>query len=828
MINLKKTIILAAIAVLALGGNSYASKIVNLQGKDYQVDTLKYVKVGPGTYYSYMLYSADTKKFRAHTLEMEMKGHDDVEFKMEIGQDSTLTAELISSIAKRKTTANKHYYAGVNADFYIVASNNAEYAGFPHMDCVMDGEVASTSWYEQAHNYGHFFMDYDKYMWCDNPKQSYTVTFPNGDLYNLSNINFGVYNNCLTLFNSKYGCQTRIAGTTDVRVKLAEGQTWGVNKDIILEVVDAASTSGHTKIKKDGAVLSGLGTAAAELATLKVGDKITYKVNMSLADYQVSPNIKEVSGGDVVLLKRGKVIYEAYRFINARDSNNPRTMFGYNEDRSKMMWCTIDGRQGGFSAGCTYQEGAEVMLSMGCYDAVNVDGGGSAEMYIAPFGIVNSPSDGKERPVANGLYAVLNAPEDNNIAELRFVDYSVNVPKYGYYKPKFYGYNKYGLLIDTNVQGAELSCGTELGEVIENGTSLMASGLGIHLLTASFNGVKATIPVNVVDSSFDLKYKTALVDGYNAYAPDVVSVIDGAEYKIANRALEWWSDDDAVATVNEKGEIMGLKNGSTTVHGKLGSSEIALAVTVEKPEARYMPVEANPDPATWKFTQIGGTLNEKASLPAGFNLKYTGKGGRSPYLKLSKAVQLYSLPDSIRIRINPGEASVNAVTFQIKTALDKSVTHKFAADIKCGIENSLTFPISDIIDVKERGNYPLTLNYINFGMGKSESGKEYEINIPGIEVVYTAVPNTGSVETVIGESAVIPVYPNPVTAGEPVNIDLSENAAVVVYDSLGRFVAGYEFEAGKNVINTSDLASGTYIIKIEGDNNLKSSALIIK
>ena len=828
MINFRTTIALAAMAVLAFSVNCHASKVVTLQGKDYQVDTLKYVKVGPGTYYSYMLYSSDAKKFCAHTLEMEMKGHDNVEFKMEIGQDSTLSAELISSIAKRKTTADKHYYAGVNADFFIVAANNAEYAGFPHMDCVMDGEVVSTSWYEQAHNYGHFFMDHSKYMWCDNPKQSYSVKFSNGFETSLANVNFGVYDNWITLFNSKYGCQTRTPGATDVRVKLAEGQKWAVNRDVILEVVEEANTYGHTKIDKNGAVLSGMGTAAAELAKLKVGDKITYRVNMSLADYGVSPDIKEVSGGDVVILKRKEVIYDAIRFINSRDGNNPRTMFGYNEDRSKMMWCTIDGRQGGYSAGCTYPEGAEVMLSMGCYDAVNVDGGGSAEMYIAPFGIVNSPSDGKERPVANGLYAVLNAPEDNNIAELRFVDYSVKVPKYGYYKPEFYGYNKYGLLIDTDVQGVELSCDAKLGEVIENGTSLMASGSGIHLLTATLNGVKATVPVNVVDNAFDLKYKTALVDGYNTYAPDIVSVIDGVEYKIAAQALEWWSDDAAVASINENGEVTGFKNGTTTVHGKLGSYEIALAVTVEKPELRYMPVEANPDPATWNFSQVGGTLKEKTALPAGFNLKYTGKGGRSPYLKLTKAVQLYSLPDSVRIRINPGDATVTAVSFQIKTALGKSFIHKFECDVKNGVENNLTFAIGDILDVAERGNYPLTLNYINFGMGKSESGKDYEISIPGIEVVYDAVANTGGVEDAVAESVAVPVYPNPVTADKPVNIELSERAAVSLYDALGRFVAGYEFETGTNVINTSGLASGTYIIKIEGDKNLKSSALIVK
>ena len=60
-----------------------------------------------------------------------------------------------------------------------------------------------------------------------------------------------------------------------------------------------------------------------------------------------------------------------------------------------------------FSRGMTMVELANLMTSLGAEDALNLDGGGSSTM-LAPdlngyVGVRNSPSDGFERHVANGL-----------------------------------------------------------------------------------------------------------------------------------------------------------------------------------------------------------------------------------------------------------------------------------------------------------------------------------------------------------------------------------------------------------------------------------------
>ena len=76
----------------------------------------------------------------------------------------------------------------------------------------------------------------------------------------------------------------------------------------------------------------------------------------------------------------------------------------------------------------------------GADEAVNVDGGGSSTMYTESLGVLNKTSDGHERAVASGLFVVANVPDDKTVAEVRFVDWAMNFPKYGIYTPKFYGY----------------------------------------------------------------------------------------------------------------------------------------------------------------------------------------------------------------------------------------------------------------------------------------------------------------------------------------------------------------------------------------------------
>jgi hypothetical protein len=142
-----------------------------------------------------------------------------------------------------------------------------------------------------------------------------------------------------------------------------------------------------------GLVLVGRGAGAAALGALHPGDRA--RVSWSLRG---RPEVA-ISGNKVLLLHGVRRVVDDVEL-------HPRTAIGIDRDTGQVLMLVVDGRQS-FSRGYTMVELANLMASLGADDALNLDGGGSSTM-IAPdatgvVGVRNSPSDGFERHVANGL-----------------------------------------------------------------------------------------------------------------------------------------------------------------------------------------------------------------------------------------------------------------------------------------------------------------------------------------------------------------------------------------------------------------------------------------
>jgi hypothetical protein len=97
-------------------------------------------------------------------------------------------------------------------------------------------------------------------------------------------------------------------------------------------------------------------------------------------------------GGGPVLIKDGKIrdYSKEEGFGGSHIQRHPRTAIGYLND-STLLMMVVDGRQQA-SAGVTIKELAQLMWEAGCYEAVNLDGGGSSAM-VAAGEVVNIPAD---------------------------------------------------------------------------------------------------------------------------------------------------------------------------------------------------------------------------------------------------------------------------------------------------------------------------------------------------------------------------------------------------------------------------------------------------
>jgi hypothetical protein len=84
-------------------------------------------------------------------------------------------------------------------------------------------------------------------------------------------------------------------------------------------------------------------------------------------------------------------------FLTARA---PRSAIGLDE-KGNIILVVIDGRQS-HSIGLTLSELSQCMAELGATEAMNLDGGGSSTLFHAGE-IINSPSEGRQRPIANAL-----------------------------------------------------------------------------------------------------------------------------------------------------------------------------------------------------------------------------------------------------------------------------------------------------------------------------------------------------------------------------------------------------------------------------------------
>lgn len=134
---------------------------------------------------------------------------------------------------------------------------------------------------------------------------------------------------------------------------------------------------------------------------LQMGDK--WKLRLQLSGKTNWAKVGEGVGGGPRLVTNGKVDVQAQQEAFKPDftmNRHPRTAIGTTA-KGECVWAVVDGRQS-VSAGATLQEMAQIMIRLGCKEAINLDGGGSSTFFLLG-NVMNRPSDGSERPVSDAV-----------------------------------------------------------------------------------------------------------------------------------------------------------------------------------------------------------------------------------------------------------------------------------------------------------------------------------------------------------------------------------------------------------------------------------------
>jgi len=112
-------------------------------------------------------------------------------------------------------------------------------------------------------------------------------------------------------------------------------------------------------------------------------------------------NVKHIISGGPYLVKDSNIYVDtSAQKLNAIGGKNPRTAIGYTKDNTLIM-VAVDGREYQ-SVGMTLGQLANFMKSIGCTNAINLDGGGSTVMYVNGQ-VVNNPAFKGGIAISNAL-----------------------------------------------------------------------------------------------------------------------------------------------------------------------------------------------------------------------------------------------------------------------------------------------------------------------------------------------------------------------------------------------------------------------------------------
>ena len=116
-----------------------------------------------------------------------------------------------------------------------------------------------------------------------------------------------------------------------------------------------------------------------------------------------------VSGGPV-LVQNGKVMVtnnEEWKFAGkAINDKHPRTAMGYTAD-GRIIILVVEGRALGRAEGTTLTQTAEMLVSIGCVEALNLDGGGSSCLLVNGKETIR-PSDKEGQRAIPGIFYISN------------------------------------------------------------------------------------------------------------------------------------------------------------------------------------------------------------------------------------------------------------------------------------------------------------------------------------------------------------------------------------------------------------------------------------
>jgi hypothetical protein len=373
-----------------LTGRGFALALLVMAAPLFAGQTNRPPENGPGI--TYMHDEVPEVPWSIHVVKVA-RYRTDFRLETALGQSNRLGMSLLTEQVKWLERDGARPMAAVNGDFYKSAS---KYPGDPEGLQISQGELVSGP----SSTRSCFWLDATGRPHHTNVQSAFMAKLNDGTV-----IPFGLNEERAkdeaVLFTSANGNSTRTSGGVELVLARGTSTNWLPLRagETYTATVQEVRNSGDSALTSRTMILSVGPDIAARLAGVKVGDPLT----LSTA---TTPNVKGspvAIGGGPALVRAGKTMS-----FSGLQPRHPRVAMGWN--KTHFFLVEVDGRQK-ISAGMTFPELAAYMAKIGCEEAINLDGGGSATIWV--YGnVMNNPSEGRPRPAANALVVMRKSQAD--------------------------------------------------------------------------------------------------------------------------------------------------------------------------------------------------------------------------------------------------------------------------------------------------------------------------------------------------------------------------------------------------------------------------------
>jgi hypothetical protein len=300
--------------------------------------------------------------------------------------------------------------AAINSDFFSLKTGEIENNNVIESEFVKGTRMTGSPFDTFDNIHSQFAVSQKRKPLIDRFEFIGSVLWKNGTPTDLFGVNDIPRSNTVVLFNHYYGPSTP---TDTLKMAIHELSLSELihSHDTLYTIVSGTAGTGGTPLAKGMLVLSGYNTQdGGFFSTAKRGD--TLKLCLGL-----KPNrgpVKTLVGGWPRIVLNGTSIASTAdslegTFPRFSSNRHPRSGVGFSKDSTRVFFIVVDGRTQS-SIGMSLVEFADLMITSGIYQGMNLDGGGSTTLVV-DGNIVNSPSDPfGERAVGNCLllYATKN------------------------------------------------------------------------------------------------------------------------------------------------------------------------------------------------------------------------------------------------------------------------------------------------------------------------------------------------------------------------------------------------------------------------------------